>query len=101
MQEIRTSGSMSGDGKRSVAAWPKLPRPSSTLPSRRMAATLKLGKAIGGARHKPRIRRAYQSDVNDPKETLDVQCNRLPRLQNDQHTPVVKSVILRSHPVWR
>jgi hypothetical protein len=34
MQEIRTSGSMSGDGKRSVAAWPKLPRPSSTLPSR-------------------------------------------------------------------
>ena len=31
MQEIRTSGSMSGDGKRSVAAWPKLPRPSSTL----------------------------------------------------------------------
>ena len=23
---------MSGDGKRSVAAWPKLPRPSSTLP---------------------------------------------------------------------
>jgi len=32
MQEIRTSGSMSGDGKRSAAAWPKLPRPSSTLP---------------------------------------------------------------------
>src|SRR3984893_10431486 len=31
MREIRTSGSMSGDGKRSVAAWPKLPRPSSTL----------------------------------------------------------------------
>jgi hypothetical protein len=23
MQEIRTSGSMSGDGKRSVAAWPR------------------------------------------------------------------------------
>ena len=32
MQEIRTSGSMSGDGKRSVAAWPKLPRPSSIEP---------------------------------------------------------------------
>jgi len=47
----------------------------------------------------PRIRRAYQSDVNDPKEALDAQCNRLPRLQNDQHTLVVKSVILRSHPV--
>jgi DnaK suppressor protein len=35
MRETRTSGSMSGDGKRSVAAWPKLPRPSSTLPTRK------------------------------------------------------------------
>jgi hypothetical protein len=34
MPEIGTSGSMSGDGKRSVAEWPKLPRPSSTLPKR-------------------------------------------------------------------
>src|SRR6266851_2229279 len=33
MPEIGTSGSMSGDGKRSVAEWLKLPRPSSTLPS--------------------------------------------------------------------
>jgi hypothetical protein len=33
MPEIGTSGSMSGDGKRSVAEWPKLSRPSSTLPS--------------------------------------------------------------------
>src|SRR5580704_10559553 len=32
MREIRTSGSMSGEGKRDVAAWPKSPRPSSTLP---------------------------------------------------------------------
>jgi len=32
MPEIGTSGSMSGDGKRGVAKWPKLPRPSSTLP---------------------------------------------------------------------
>jgi len=32
MPEIGTNGSMGGDGKRSVAAWPKLPRPSSTLP---------------------------------------------------------------------
>jgi hypothetical protein len=35
MPEIGTSGSMSGDGKRSVAEWPKLPRPSSTLPERK------------------------------------------------------------------
>ncbi len=34
MLEIRTSGSMSGEGKRSDAVWPKLPRLSSTLPSR-------------------------------------------------------------------
>src|SRR5215813_2348132 len=33
MPEIGTSGSTSGDGKRSVAAWPKRPRPSSTLPN--------------------------------------------------------------------
>ena len=32
MPEIGTYGSMSGDGKRDDAAWPKLPRPSSTLP---------------------------------------------------------------------
>ena len=36
MPEIGTSGSMSGDGKRGVAEWPKLPRPSSTLPKLRM-----------------------------------------------------------------
>jgi hypothetical protein len=34
MPEIGTSGSMSGDGKRGVAEWPKLSRPSSTLPKR-------------------------------------------------------------------
>ena len=32
MPEIGMSGSMSGDGKRGVAEWLKLPRPSSTLP---------------------------------------------------------------------
>ena len=32
MPEIGTSGSMSENGKRSVAKWPKLPRPFSTLP---------------------------------------------------------------------
>ena len=31
MREICMSGLMSGEGKRSVAAWPKPPRPSSTL----------------------------------------------------------------------
>jgi lipoyl-dependent peroxiredoxin len=32
MREICMSGLMSGEGKRSVAAWPKPPRPSSTAP---------------------------------------------------------------------
>ena len=31
VREIRTLRSMSGDGKRGVAAWPRLPRRSSTL----------------------------------------------------------------------
>ncbi len=35
MLEIGTSGSMSGEGKRGDAAWPKLPRLSSTLPIQR------------------------------------------------------------------
>ena len=46
MPEIGTSGSMSGDGKRGVAEWPKLPRPSSTLPKLRMNVLSPV--AIGG-----------------------------------------------------
>src|ERR1035437_6670381 len=34
MPEIGSSGFMSGGGERSGAEWPKLPRPSSTLPRR-------------------------------------------------------------------
>jgi len=40
-------------------------------------------------------------DANDPKEILDVQCNQLSGCRTGQHTPVVKSIILRSYPVWR
>ncbi len=36
MLEIGTSGSMSGERKRGVAVWPKLPRLSSTLPMMRL-----------------------------------------------------------------
>src|SRR5450631_3642160 len=40
---------MSGDGKRSVAEWPKLPRPSSTLPTATSAAVyVALAKLISG-----------------------------------------------------
>jgi hypothetical protein len=43
MREIRTPDSMSGDGKWSVAAWPKLPHPSSALPQETV------GLATGGS----------------------------------------------------
>jgi CheY-like chemotaxis protein len=55
MPEIGTSGSMSGDGKRSVAERPKLPRPSSTLPFRcssRRSSLLAIG-AIADAPEAP------------------------------------------------
>src|SRR6202051_1008915 len=38
---------MSGDGKRSVAEWPKLPRPSSTLPFR-TCRDVRVESAFGG-----------------------------------------------------
>src|SRR5262249_12884772 len=50
MPEIGTSGSMSEDGKRSVAKWPKLPRLSSTLPPRRFAALPKFERPVGELR---------------------------------------------------
>ena len=70
MREIRTSGSMSGDGKRSVAAWPKLPRPSSTLPLHRFAAVRRFGRDRSEA-DMPRASEAGRSDENDPSRTLD------------------------------
>ena len=40
MLEIGTSGSMSGEGKRGVAAWPKLPRLSSTYMRTRLSRSI-------------------------------------------------------------
>lgn len=53
MPEIGTSGLMSGERKRSVAEWPKLPRLSSTLLSALAlrAAADKLMRATLGAGH--------------------------------------------------
>jgi len=51
MLEIGTSGSMSGERKRGVAAWPKLPRLSSTLPHWRKAPPAKFRET---ARHRRR-----------------------------------------------
>jgi hypothetical protein len=53
MPVIGTSGSTSGDGKRRVAAWPKRPRPSSTLPSRHFAATQQFGRFRSEANIEP------------------------------------------------
>jgi len=47
MREIRTSGSMSGEGKRGVAKRPKPPRLSSTLPKRTFQ-TVSFMSAFGG-----------------------------------------------------
>ena len=52
MPENGTSGLMSGERKRSVAAWPKLPRLSSTLRahagySTYLAATTVFGASVG------------------------------------------------------
>jgi hypothetical protein len=43
MLEIGTSGSMSGEGKRGVAEWPKPPCLSSTLPAARRRKDSRLG----------------------------------------------------------
>jgi hypothetical protein len=53
MREIRTSGSMSRDGKRSVAAWPKLPRPSLPLPSVPQRSNIYPRSMISGASVSP------------------------------------------------
>jgi hypothetical protein len=66
MPEIGTSGSMSGDGKRSVAERPKLPRPSSTLPSA-TSRDVPCLLAIGG---KADEGQAGQIDVHDPSLPL-------------------------------
>ena len=58
MPEIGTSGSMSGDGKRSAAAWPKLPRPSSTLPK----PTSKPVRRMSAIRGKPDVTQTCLDD---------------------------------------
>src|SRR3954452_4651463 len=50
MREIRTSGLTSGDGKRGVAAWPKPPRPSSTLQLRFILIVSAIVAALAGYR---------------------------------------------------
>ena len=49
MPEIGTSGSMSGDRKRSDAARPKLPRLSSTLPNPPCRQPLRLVRNLGSS----------------------------------------------------
>jgi hypothetical protein len=60
MPEIGTSGLMSGERKRSVAAWPKLPRLSSTLLAH--AGYL----LIGCVDRRPRARTCWSAKPPDP-----------------------------------
>src|ERR1700726_4753760 len=55
MREICMSGLMSGERKRSVAAWPKPPRPSSTLLKAQKNDDLD-AEAIGEAAMRPTMR---------------------------------------------
>ncbi len=60
---------MSGDGKRSVAEWPKLPRPSSTLPKRRLR---KVPNLVAFGAKRTNISVALTTSVaNDPKQKLN------------------------------
>ena len=63
MPEIGTYGSTSGDGKRGDAAWPKLPRPSSTLP--KLTFRLTLDSRGGVARPRPK---AHGKIARHPQE---------------------------------
>src|SRR5262249_13990418 len=71
--EIRTSGSMSGDGKRGVAAWPKLPRPSSTLPKVWVRSCLADDcYQVSTGRSSPLASRPYRRDrLNRPMSLAD------------------------------
>jgi hypothetical protein len=64
----RHVGSMSGDGKRSVAEWPKLPRPSSTLPFRPLADVRPMSTVEGN----PDIRGQRQRAEIDPNGCVDI-----------------------------
>src|SRR6516162_1390130 len=64
MPEIGTSGSMSGDGKRSVAAWPKLPRPSSTLPKRTRRGKFAMSASLIGRLGSSAFRLSTNSSVD-------------------------------------
>ena len=68
MPENGTSGSMSGDGKRSVAAWPKLPRPSSTLPKRTFYACRRMSVLGGKSGHAADITAKTDFDPNGLRE---------------------------------
>ena len=78
MPEIGTSGSMSGDGKRGVAAWLKLSRPSSALHVCDGASAAVVANVEGGRRevlmvqaeqrrHLPTRRGRQQKMATDPQ----------------------------------
>jgi hypothetical protein len=75
---------MSGDGKRGVAEWPKLPRPSSTLPSRHFAATQDVCRFRSEADMSRQVRPG-QSVENDPFRKWGWALHRLGRTHASSH----------------
>jgi hypothetical protein len=90
---IGTSGSTSGDGKRRVAAWPKRPRPSSTLPNATYGPRRPMS-AVGGQADSTRI---VAFGPFRPKAEVD-----LPNCRDAQHCRFRGGVPTRdSGPIMR
>ena len=73
MPEIGTSGSMSGDGKRGVAEWPKLPRPSPFYPEttgllRRTQPASYVDRILKGETRRASRARANQNYAHDKRK---------------------------------
>jgi hypothetical protein len=80
MPEIGTSGSMSGDGKRGVAEWPKLPRPSSTLPE----PTIQDVALRSDLKGKPDLALILLEGRADPKATSRLSCSLANRVDHSR-----------------
>src|SRR5262249_22201734 len=101
MPEIGTSGSTSGDGKRRVAAWPKRPRPSSTLPQARRCWISSPSYDRDGVRRKECVRTgaglAPMPAIHS--ETKRAYCRWHP--WNDLRVDALDSKPGKSHVVWK
>ena len=101
---------MSGDGKRSVAEWPKLPRPSSTAPKQTSAAPGGIGPKVWLARqvlestlgwsHRSRSKRNYGS-LNQISQSIEFKALRKPPNALSRQGSVSLAAFERSEMVVR